>query len=202
MLSTRSRSHNSAMSINYGFRVPPRADYTAEVVLLVTSLGVRRHEFNTSKEVTDLLEIVRAHYKVIDFNMDTGGDLMNTSGPAKPELEVVRRLYQTHRVRQDTADGLICLPQVIIDGVNIGDHTSLQALEDDELLHGILMRTVCAQCHAPRTGEYCYKCKTLFQEMMPKHQLKDELINRLKHQRIPFMNDSGESFSSSDDDHE
>ena len=183
------------------FRVPPLPEYTAEVVLLITSLGVKRREYNTSKQVMDLLETIRCHFKVIDFNIDTGTD-MGSAG-SKPDLEVVRRLYQSHRVKQDKTDGMISLPQVIVDGVNIGDHMALQALEDDGFLDGILRQAVCPNCLSDRDGEYCYTCKTLFQDMMPKRQTREELMSRLRHQKIAFVSEDDEdddsNISPSDD---
>lgn len=170
--------------MNFSFRVPPAPEYKAEVVLLITSLGVKRREFNTSRQVIDLLEIMRAHYKVIDFNIDTGGDEFGAG--SKPDLDTVRKLYQSHRIKQSANDGMISLPQVIIDGVNIGDHLSLQALTDDGLLPGILKQELCAHCLTERSGEYCYACKTLFQQVMPRRQTLEELMGKLRRQRIPF----------------
>ena len=183
--------------MNYSFKVPPLPEYTAEVVLLITSLGVKRREFNTSRQVMDMLEIVRCHYKVIDFNIDTGGH--EFGGGSKPDLDTVRKLYQSHRVKQNAEDGMISLPQVLIDGVNIGDHVDLQALEDDGLLDGILKQEICPHCAADRTGEYCYKCKTLFQQVMPKRQTFEELMIRLRRQRIPFKPVSDDDEESEDD---
>ena len=184
-------------TMNYSFRVPPIPAYRAEVVLLITSLGVKRREFNTSRQAMDLLEIVRSHYKVIDFNIDTGGDEFGAG--SKPDLDTVRKLYQSHRVKQNDGDGMISLPQVLIDGVNIGDHLALQALEDDGLLDGILKQEICPHCTADRSGEYCYQCKTLFQEVMPKRQTVTDLMFRLKKQRIPFKDSVNDD---SDDEEE
>ena len=171
--------------MNFSFRVPPLPEYTAEVVLLITSLGVKRKEFNTSRQAMDLLEILRAHFKVIDFNIDTGGDEFGAG--SKPDLDTVRRLYQSHRIKQSANDGMISLPQIIIDGVNIGDHLALQALADDGLLSGILKQEICAHCLKDRSGEeYCYECKTLFQQVMPRRQTFEDLSARLRRQRIPF----------------
>lgn len=150
--------------------------------MLITSLGVKRKEYHTSRQVMEMLEIFRSHFKIIDFNIDTGG---NEAG-SKPDLDTVRKLYQSHRVKQDSADGMISLPQVLIDGVNIGDHMALQTLMDEDLLRGILRQEVCALCYVPRAGEYCYDCKTLFQEVMPRRQTLDDMLFRLKRQRIPF----------------
>ena len=115
---------------------------------------------------------------------------------------MVRRLYQSHRVKQDKTDGMISLPQVIVDGVNIGDHQALQALEDDGFLDGILRQATCPNCLSDREGEYCYTCKTLFQEMMPKRQTRDELMSRLRHQNIAFVGEDNyeENSNGSDSD--
>ena len=180
--------------MSYGFKVPPRVDYTAEVVVLLTTLGVKRKEYNTSRQCMDFLDIVRCHYKVIDFNIDTGGDEFGAG--SKPDLDVVRQLYQSHRVQQNDHDGLISLPQVLIDGVNIGDNVCLQTLEDLDFLDDILKRNRCPQCKAKRQGEYCHECKTLFQEIMPNRQTRDDLLRRLKKQRIPLI------FDEFDDDEE
>ena len=188
------------LQMNYGFKVPPRKDYNAEVVLLLTSLGVKRREYNTSRHCMDFLDIVRCHYKVIDFNIDTGGDEFGAG--SKPDLDIVRRLYQSHRVQQNPADGLISLPQILIDGVNIGDDTCLQTLEDLDFLDGILKQTICPQCMSDRSGEYCHNCQTLFQEIMPKRQTRDDLLKRLKRQRIPLVFDSDNEDDEDDDDEE
>jgi hypothetical protein len=166
------------------FRVPPKPEYKAEVVLLITSLGVKRREYNCSRRAMEMLEIFRSHFKVIDFNIDTGGDEFGAG--SRPDLDIVMRLYQSQRVRQDSCDGLISLPQVLIDGVNVGDHLALQVLMDDGLLDGILKQDLCPHCYEERSGEYCYKCKTLFQEVMPRRQTLNDMLFRLKRQRIPF----------------
>ena len=144
------------------FKVPPKPDYKAEVVVLITSLGVKRKEYNASRQAMEMLEIFRSHFKVIDFNIDTGSDEFGAGG-SKPDLDTVRRLYQSHRVVQDSEDGMISLPQILVDGVNIGNHVSLQSLMDDGILDGILKQETCPHCFEERSGEYCFKCKTLFQ---------------------------------------
>jgi hypothetical protein len=45
-------------------KVKPNEDFCAEVVILVTTLGTKRTEFNAGKRAKDLLEIKRVHYKV------------------------------------------------------------------------------------------------------------------------------------------
>lgn len=164
-------------------RVPPDRIYTAEVVVLVTSLGVKRREFNASSRVRDMLEIIRAHHKVIDFNLDT-----NIDSPAKianpsnrvnqADLEIVRRLYKANKIRQDKNEGVITLPQVLIDGINIGDGIELQSLHDQDLLEGILKRSICPKCLRARSNEFkCKLCDASYEELMPGRQTIDELLS-------------------------
>ena len=42
----------------------------SQVVILLTTLGAKRTEFNAGKRARDLLEIKRVHYKTVDFNRD------------------------------------------------------------------------------------------------------------------------------------
>ena len=47
--------------------VPPKDEYTAEVVVLVTSLGARRKAFNSSRRAVDLLDIKGVPYRIVDL---------------------------------------------------------------------------------------------------------------------------------------
>ncbi len=53
-----------------GVKVRPDEEYTAEVVILITTLGTKRTEYNAGKKARDLLEIKRVHHKIVDFNRD------------------------------------------------------------------------------------------------------------------------------------
>ena len=160
-------------------RVPPDRDYTAEVVVLLTSLGVKRREFNSSNRAKELLEIKKAHFKIIDFNLDTNMEA-STSGSRvnQADLDIVRGLYKSNRIRQDPSAGVITLPQIIIDGVNIGDGVDLQCLEDENILESVLKRETCAKCLRPRqpTDSACKLCDALFTLVMPKRQSIEEAL--------------------------
>ena len=157
-------------------RVPPLSQFTAEVVVLVTTLGVKRREFSSSCRARDLLEILRCHFKVIDFNLDTSLESYHPSQLGnrvnQADLEIIRELYATGRIRQDLTDGVIILPQVIIDGVNIGDGIDLQSLEDESYLEPILRREICPRCLKDRRGNavVCRLCRVTFHELMPGRQ--------------------------------
>jgi len=159
-------------------RVPPLEKFTAEVVLLVTTLGVKRREYNASCRARDLLEISRCHFKLIDFNLDTSSEqylpsqLGNRVNQA--DLEIIRLLYASQRIRQDLSDGVIILPQVIIDGVNIGDGVDLQALEDEDHLGKILSREICPKCLKERGKNACKWCLVIYEDLMPGRQTIEE----------------------------
>ena len=163
-------------------RVAPDVVYRAEVVVLVTTLGVKRHEFNESNRARDLLEVYRSHCKVIDFNLDSNvelsADTWTSSRVNKGDLEVIRKLYTQKKLMQDAQDGLIVLPRILIDGVNVGDCADLQALGDEDLLEGILKREVCPKCLRQRKNDAktCRLCDEVFEELMPGRHTIEEVL--------------------------
>ena len=162
-------------------RVPPLRTFSAEVVVLVTTLGVKRREYNASCRARDLLEIVRCHFKLIDFNLDTSQEQYHPSQLSnrvnQADLDIVRQLYATGRVRQDPTDGVIILPQIIIDGVNIGDGVDLQTLEDQDHLESILKRETCPRCLKDRsTASACKWCSVQYSELMPGRQTIEDTL--------------------------
>lgn len=48
----------------------PDEKFTAEVLVLITTLGAKKTEFNAGRRVRDFLECKRVHHKIIDFNRD------------------------------------------------------------------------------------------------------------------------------------
>eukprot|EP00392_Amoebophrya_sp_AT5.2_P010470 g10532.t1 len=121
-------------------RVKPSARFTAEVVVLITTLGTKRTEFNAGQRARDLLEIKRAHHKIIDFNRDARAQTTAVQGKAIAKLSSEESKYR--RLHTDDDDDLI-LPQIFIDGLYVGDADDLQGLEDDGLLDDLLLRKKC-----------------------------------------------------------
>eukprot|EP00435_Cladocopium_sp_Y103_P036800 s2163_g9.t1 len=148
-------------------RVQPETKYTAEVVVLVTSLGAKRTEFNAGKRAKDLLEIKGVHHKIIDFNRDA-----RQAGTGESENKAISKLSEDGKLRSGTNNDLI-LPQVFIDGQFVGNATDLQGLEDDGLLDNILMRRACPSCNSSRRTPditectRCPACWEPFQEILP-----------------------------------
>jgi len=148
-------------------RVPPDPRYTAEVVILLTTLGARRTEYNAGKRARDLLEIKRVHHKIIDFNRDA-----RQAGPADgSKNRAIQKLMVEEKLKQGEDNDLI-LPQIFIDGEFIGDANELQGLEDDGLLDAILVRKACMSCNATRIPDLekcsqCSGCWVKFAELLP-----------------------------------
>lgn len=117
-------------------RVPPDPKYTAEVLVLFTSLQAKRCEYNAGKRCLDLLEIKRAHFKPIDFNRDTR---MAGDDSGKAENMAVQKLFKQNKLKL-SEEGDLILPQIFIDGNPVGSFEDLQILEDDDKLTDILLR--------------------------------------------------------------
>ena len=130
-------------------RVLPDENWTAEVVILVTTLGTKRTEYNAGKRARDLLEIKRVHYKAVDFNRDARQSVVEMQN------EAIRRLTEEdskyRKLQTDEEDDLL-LPQLFLDGIFVGDGDDVQGLEDDGLLDDLLIR---AKCPA-RVGKNLY----------------------------------------------
>mmetsp|Transcript_50694 Transcript_50694/g.156954 ORF Transcript_50694/g.156954 Transcript_50694/m.156954 type:complete len:488 (+) Transcript_50694:113-1576(+) len=143
-------------------RVPPNPNYVAEVVVLLTSLGAKRSELNAGRLACNLLEVKRAHRKVIDLNLDARGG--KESGE---ELAIERLEARNGAVRSD--DGELPLPQIYVDGFYVGDTGALQELEDDGLLGRMLRRQLCLHCHQKKASKAmtCPSCGTQYEEVLP-----------------------------------
>lgn len=115
-------------------RVTPDPKYSAEVVVLLTTLRAKRTEYNSGKRVKDMLEIKRVHYKAVDFNRDA-----RQAGSGEVENLAIQKLLKAGKLMTDDDDGLI-LPQIFVDGQYVGGMEDLQGLEDDDRLEIILKR--------------------------------------------------------------
>lgn len=157
-------------------RVPPDPKYSAEVVVLVTTLGAKRTEFNAGKRARDLMEIKRVHHKIIDFNRDA-----RHAGTGESENIAIRKLMEQNKLKTGQNDDLV-LPQLFVDGLYIGDANSLQGLEDDGLLESILLRRACPKCCDLRRepdSKQCVKCGEKFEEILPGLMTIEQLLRDL-----------------------
>mmetsp|Transcript_124000 Transcript_124000/g.246912 ORF Transcript_124000/g.246912 Transcript_124000/m.246912 type:complete len:418 (+) Transcript_124000:35-1288(+) len=153
-------------------KVPPNPNYVAEVVVLLTSLGAKRSELNAGRLACDLLEIKRAHRKVIDFNLDA-----RAGRDAGEDMAIERLEAKNSNLRVEAGD--LPLPQIFVDGVYLGDTAKLQSLEDDGLLGRILRRQLCVKCLRRKSCDsmYCRFCRLEYEEVLHGHmRIEDELV--------------------------
>lgn len=167
-------------------QVTPDPKYGAEVVVLLTTLGAKRTEFNAGKRVRDLLEIKKVHHKVVDFNRDA-----RQAGSGEAENQAIQKLMVLGKLQTGENDDLI-LPQIFIDGQYIGDAVELQGLEDDGFLEGILLRKQCMKCHdkkrVPEAKE-CSCCWEKFEEILPGRMTLEQTLQELALQRGGDLDD-------------
>merc|ERR1719161_2318032 len=155
-------------------RIRPDERYIAEVVILLTTLGAKRAEFNAGKRARDLLEIKRVHHKIVDFNRDA-----RHQGDGEAENRAIQMLMDENKLQTGEDDDLV-LPQVFVDGIYIGDADEIQGLEDDSQLDGVLMRKICPNCGGNRTDQsptgQCGSCWSKFSELMPGHITLEQVL--------------------------
>merc|ERR1712187_483956 len=160
-----------------GVRVQPDTKFTAEVVVLLTTLGAKRTEYNAGKRARDLLEIKRVHHKVIDFNRDA-----RQAGNGEAENKAVQKLMSDNKLKVGD-DGDLVLPQIFLDGIYTGNADSLQAFEDDGDLEEMLLWQKCIACgkaRAPDTKN-CKACGTEFEEILPDMMTIEEHLAELSY---------------------
>lgn len=164
-------------------RVQPETKYVAEVVVLVTTLGAKRVEYNAGKRARDLLEIKGVHHKVIDFNRDA-----RQAGTGDAENKAIQKLMEDRRLQTGGNNDLL-LPQVFIDGNYVGNASDLQGLEDDGLLENILLRKACMQCGYSRRDPgmtQCPACGASYQEILPGEMTISQALQELAQHEDDF----------------
>ncbi|KAJ1613758.1 hypothetical protein OJ253_69 [Cryptosporidium canis] len=137
----------------------------AEVVLIHTSLsGVRRH-FYGSLRAKQFLDVKGVVYYQIDANRDFS--IAANLG----DSEIFDRLKSDGLLKEDPleSDGTILLPQIFVDGVNIGNDVSLQDLEEDNDFDWIINRRACGACLSDKDEdmEVCPNCNQVFKTIVP-----------------------------------
>mmetsp|Transcript_34203 Transcript_34203/g.82673 ORF Transcript_34203/g.82673 Transcript_34203/m.82673 type:complete len:282 (-) Transcript_34203:231-1076(-) len=193
-------------------RIRPDDQYKAEVVVFLTTLSANAQEFSGSKRAQDLLEIKRVHFKRVDFNSDAsaaqGPDEQRLVTQFADKVMLQRRSLVSSDIKSRRAvlpsqikkqKGAIrkartaivqesFLPSVFVDGVNIGDASDLQSLEDDGRLDRFLRREACPSCGTTRQAGattrqtpskqlgFCTPCGQRFQVFLPDSQTFEKAV--------------------------
>ncbi|KAK1442309.1 hypothetical protein BgAZ_403390 [Babesia gibsoni] len=142
-----------------------QAEQLAEIVLVCTSLGGTKQHFFQSKLAQHILDCKGVVYYLVDANRETSA---------------ARELKDRILFDQWSAEGVlkceyindrksVVLPQLLIDGVSVGETKAMQDLEDDGDLDYIIARMVCPACFAEKDQnlDQCPHCKVQYRSLIP-----------------------------------
>ncbi|KEP65747.1 UNVERIFIED_CONTAM: hypothetical protein HHA_249550 [Hammondia hammondi] len=135
----------------------------AEIIVIRSSLFVRRQAMFNSERLENLMSCKGVIYYVVDAN--------NAVADGKSaDMRLLRRWKRQRILRNapHTHHGGILIPQVLVDGQSIGSYGEVQQLEDDGLLTAIFCRCRCPTCLQPRhvDDEVCRWCNLQFRELL------------------------------------
>ncbi|VWU48200.1 conserved protein, unknown function [Hepatocystis sp. ex Piliocolobus tephrosceles] len=145
----------------------------AEIVLVTTSLGGIKTSFFSSLRASNLLNCKKYLYFIIDTNRDTG-----TAKNLK-DTELFNK-WKDDNLLASNENGII-LPQILIDGVSIGNDITLQNLEDEGLLDLIISRQKCPKCLSDKsnTDITCPNCNCDYVSLISDELIKTNGVIRL-----------------------
>ncbi|SBS82235.1 conserved Plasmodium protein, unknown function [Plasmodium ovale] len=145
----------------------------AEIVLVTTSLGGIKSSFFSSLRAQNLLNCKKFLYFVIDSNRDT-----STAKNLKDE-ELFNK-WKDDELLLTNENGIV-LPQILIDGVSVGNDVSLQNLEDEGNLDFIVSRLKCPNCLSEKsnTDVSCPSCKYDYVSLISDELIKDNGVIRM-----------------------
>nr|CEL70901.1 TPA: hypothetical protein BN1204_065710 [Neospora caninum Liverpool] len=135
----------------------------AEIVVILSSLFVRRQAIFNCERLKNLMSCKSVIYYVIDANSVVADG-------QSPDMRLLRRWKRQRIVRNapHTHHRGILVPQVLVDGHSIGSYGDVQQLEDDGVLTAVFARCRCPTCLQPRHVEdqRCRWCKLQFRELL------------------------------------
>jgi len=161
-----------------GCLTPPTTDISAEIVLIITSLGSFRGMYFSSERAKHLLNCKGVVYYVIDINRDVsdGADLC--------DQQLVDAWKEQNILMKDAAStdpSAIQIPQVVVDGIAIGDNTMLQDMEEDGDLDWIFARAACPACLNEKNPDdlSCPTCNTPYQMLVPEEKVQQMQVQQI-----------------------
>ncbi|CAG9479645.1 conserved Plasmodium protein, unknown function [Plasmodium vivax] len=145
----------------------------AEIVLITTSLGGIKSSFFSSLRAQNLLNCKKFLYVVVDSNRDT-----STAKNLKDE-ELFNK-WKEDELLKSNENGVL-LPQVLIDGVSIGNDIALQNLEDEGNLDFIVSRLKCPNClqEKSNTDVQCPHCKYDYVSLISEELIQENAVVRM-----------------------
>ncbi|SBT74837.1 conserved Plasmodium protein, unknown function [Plasmodium malariae] len=145
----------------------------AEIVLITTSLGGIKSSFFSSLRAQNLLNCKKLMYFVIDSNRDT-----STAKNLK-DGELFNKWKEDELLLSNEAG--VILPQILVDGVSIGNDIALQNLEDEGNLDFLITRLKCPNCLCDKsnTDISCPSCKYDYVSLISEDLIKNNGVIRI-----------------------
>ncbi|PFH36686.1 hypothetical protein BESB_048780 [Besnoitia besnoiti] len=165
-----------------GYDEVPDTGEVAEIVLITTSLGSIRRQFFASQRLRNFLDCKGVVYIIIDSNRDTSSAKNLKDVELFKEWKANRILKATPET-EDSADPEIIIPQVLVDGVFVGDEVVLQDFEEDGDLDWIFSRAACPACLHEKAPDApsCPSCGVPFRTLIPPQYIAEgHLIQMLQ----------------------
>jgi len=169
-------------------------DWIAEVVVLVEE-NEKTYDGVQSMKLIHLLKCHGVEFFEIIGNA-------HLASPKGPESKLVVGMYHLGRLVKDQGKlekrthVPIALPQVLIDGIVVGDGVDIEDLIEDNDLDYILAREMCSRCLAPRSGSDCPFCGAVYRYMVDRELLGDDYFKLT--QRCAFASGSDSVQSAAD----
>lgn len=154
--------------IGLGYVEAPDTGEVAEIILVTTSLGSIRRQFFSSQRLKNFLDCKGVVYIIIDSNRDT------SSAKNLKDIELFKewkanRILKVTEETEFNPEPEIIIPQVLVDGVFVGDETVLQDFEEDGDLDWIFSRAACPAClhEKPPDAPSCPSCGVTYRALIP-----------------------------------
>ncbi|PHJ23807.1 hypothetical protein CSUI_002338 [Cystoisospora suis] len=150
-----------------GFDEVPDTGEVAEIVLVTTSLGSIKKQFFSSLRMRNFLDCKGVVYIIIDSNRDT------SSAKNLKDVELFKEWKANGMLKavetDENRDPEVIIPQLLVDGVVVGDETTLQDLEEDGDLDWIFSRAACPACLHEKSPSAisCESCGATFRSLIP-----------------------------------
>ncbi|SOV78631.1 conserved Plasmodium protein, unknown function [Plasmodium reichenowi] len=145
----------------------------AEIVLITTSLGGIKSSFFSSLRAHQLLNCKKYIYFSIDANRDT------SSAKNLKDIELFNK-WKKGMILLSNENGIV-LPQILIDGVPLGNDVTLQNLEDEGILDYIIARLKCPNCLIDKSNieERCPGCKKYYVTLITDDLIQSDSVIRI-----------------------
>ncbi|KEP62124.1 UNVERIFIED_CONTAM: hypothetical protein HHA_265510 [Hammondia hammondi] len=183
---------SAAPDAGLGYVEAPDTGEVAEIILVTTSLGSIRRQFFSSQRLKNFLDCKGVVYVIIDSNRDT------SSAKNLKDVELFKdwkanRILKATEETEFSSEPEVIIPQVLVDGVFVGDETVVQDFEEDGDLDWIFSRAACPAClhEKPPDAPSCPSCGVTYRSLIPAQYIAEAQVIQML-QGCPYNGEEGE----------